>query len=41
MCVACLVVVGRTEEPVEPTTSWHSIFAYGQAADRLESLEKG
>ncbi|ORY60391.1 putative single-stranded DNA binding protein [Leucosporidium creatinivorum] len=29
------------EEPVEPTTSWHSVFAYGQSAERLANLEKG
>lgn len=29
------------EEPTEPTTSWHTIFAYGQSAERLQDLEKG
>ncbi|SGY13933.1 BQ5605_C010g06005 [Microbotryum silenes-dioicae] len=27
--------------PPEPTTSWHTIFAYGPGVDRLETLEKG
>jgi hypothetical protein len=29
------------EEAVEQTTSWHSVFAYGQAIERLQNLEKG
>lgn len=37
--LAPLAVVA--EEPVEQTTSWHSVFAYGQTAERLATLEKG
>merc|ERR1711939_1046041 len=29
------------EEPTQPTTSWHTIFAYGPAVERLQTLEKG
>jgi len=29
------------EQPREPTTSWHTIFAYGKSAERLADLEKG
>lgn len=33
--------IGWTEEAPEPTTSWHTVFAYGTAVDRLATLEKG
>ncbi|GAA5931325.1 hypothetical protein JCM3775_004994 [Rhodotorula graminis] len=29
------------EEYQKPPTSWHTIFAHGQAAERLQFLEKG
>ncbi|TNY20694.1 hypothetical protein DMC30DRAFT_416739 [Rhodotorula diobovata] len=29
------------EEYQKPPTSWHTIFAHGQAVDRLQFLEKG
>lgn len=28
-------------ESVEQTSSWHTIFAYGQAIERLQNLQKG
>ncbi|KAK4057155.1 ssDNA-binding protein, mitochondrial [Microbotryomycetes sp. JL221] len=29
------------EQPPEPTTSWHTVFAHGTVIDKLETLEKG
>ena len=31
----------HAEEPVEPTTSWHTVFANGPVIDKLQNLEKG
>ena len=37
----CTDNINPTEAPEEPTTSWHTVFAHGDAVERLQNVQIG